>query len=40
MMYYDVCIQQQSAGNKGENPTLFPPFSDRCSANLIFKTLT
>lgn len=35
-----VRIQQQSVGNKGENPTLFLPFSDSCSANLIFKTLT
>lgn len=28
-----VCIQQQSVGNKGENPTQFLLSSDRCSAN-------
>lgn len=38
-----VCFQQQSVGNKGENPTQFLPSSDTCSANkknlLFFKTL-
>lgn len=37
-----VCIQLQSVGNKGENPTQFLPSSDRCSANkkmVYFKTL-